>query len=91
MTNCGVSSMAQFFSEVASFDAKTRLPELLREAQAGQRFTITVRGKPVADLVPSVAVAGSGTAASIAAMRAMPRVKGLDAETVQAMIAEGRR
>jgi len=83
--------MAQIFSEVASFDAKTRLPELLREVQAGQRFTITVRGRPVADLVPSVGKAGSGAAAAIDAMRAMPRVKGVDADTVAALIAEGRR
>ena len=30
-----------------------QLPELLREVQKGKRFTITHRGKPVADLVPS--------------------------------------
>lgn len=83
--------MAQSFSEVASFDAKTRLPELLREVQSGQRFTITVRGKAVADLVPSARNVGSGAAAAIAAMRAMPRVKGVDATTVEALIAEGRR
>ena len=37
--------------EIGSYDAKTRLPELLREVQTGQRYTITLRGKPVADLV----------------------------------------
>jgi len=83
--------MDRVFPEVASFDAKTRLPELLREVQAGQRFTITVRGKPVADLVPCAGNVGSGAAAAIAAMRAMPRVKGVDAATVEALIAEGRQ
>lgn len=39
---------------IGAFDAKTRLPELLRAVQKGQRFTITHRGKPVATLAPPV-------------------------------------
>ena len=39
--------------EIGSYDAKTRLPEILRRVEAGEAFTITNRGKPVADLVPS--------------------------------------
>ena len=39
--------------EIGSYDAKTKLPEILRRVEAGERFTITNRGKPVADLVPS--------------------------------------
>jgi len=39
--------------EIGSYDAKTRLPEILRLVEAGQAFTITNRGKPVADLIPS--------------------------------------
>jgi len=39
--------------EIGSYDAKTKLPEILRRVQAGESFTITNRGKPVADLIPS--------------------------------------
>lgn len=39
--------------EVGSYEAKTKLPELLRGIQAGHRYTITLRGEAVADLVPS--------------------------------------
>ena len=39
--------------EVGSYQAKTRLPELLRGVQAGNRPTITVRGAAVAELVPT--------------------------------------
>ena len=39
--------------EIGSYDAKTKLPEILRRVEAGETFTITNRGKPVADLVPS--------------------------------------
>ena len=33
-------------------DAKNRLPEVVRLAEAGELVTITRNGKPVADLVP---------------------------------------
>lgn len=39
--------------EIGSYDAKTKLPELLRRVESGESFTITNRGKPVADVVPS--------------------------------------
>lgn len=39
--------------EIGSYDAKTKLPEILRRVEAGETFTITKRGKPVADLIPS--------------------------------------
>lgn len=39
--------------EIGAYEAKTRLPELLRQVKAGRSFTITNRGEPVADLVPS--------------------------------------
>lgn len=38
--------------EVGAYDAKTRLPELLRQVEAGARFRITNRGRAIADLVP---------------------------------------
>ncbi len=38
--------------EVGSYEAKTKLPELLRGVQTGKRYTITLRGEAVADLVP---------------------------------------
>lgn len=39
--------------EIGSYDAKTKLPEILRRVEAGETFTITKRGKPIADLIPS--------------------------------------
>ena len=39
--------------KVGSYDAKTKLPEILRRVESGESFTITNRGKPVADLIPS--------------------------------------
>ena len=39
-------------NEIGSFEAKTRLAELLRETERGSSFVILRRGKPVARLVP---------------------------------------
>src|SRR5258706_172695 len=39
--------------EVGAYEAKTKLPELLRGVQAGKRYTITHRGEAIADLVPA--------------------------------------
>lgn len=39
--------------EIGAYEAKTRLPELLREVQAGRSYVITVRGRAVAELVPA--------------------------------------
>jgi prevent-host-death family protein len=39
--------------KIGSYDAKTKLPEILRRVEAGESFTITNRGKPIADVVPS--------------------------------------
>ena len=37
---------------VGSFEAKTKLAELLDKVEAGETVTITRRGRPVAQLVP---------------------------------------
>ena len=39
--------------EIDSYDAMTKLPEILRRVEAGESFTITNRGKPIAEVVPS--------------------------------------
>ncbi|RLQ21212.1 type II toxin-antitoxin system prevent-host-death family antitoxin [Seongchinamella sediminis] len=39
--------------EIGSYDAKTKLAEILRRVEAGESFTITNRGKPVAEIIPT--------------------------------------
>lgn len=56
--------------EVGAYEAKTHLAELLRKVRTGQRFTITQRGQPVADLVPAGAEASHAGAAAAQRMRA---------------------
>lgn len=38
--------------EIGAYEAKTKLPEYLRKVAAGERFTITQRGRAVAELIP---------------------------------------
>ena len=51
--------------KIGPYEIKTKLPEILRRVQAGESFTITNRGKPVADILPSGAVSRHKTAAAI--------------------------
>jgi prevent-host-death family protein len=77
--------------EVGSYEAKTKLPELLRGVQSGNRYTITLRGEAVAELVPAE---GNKLSDSVAAvddmldfMHARKRVGGID---LKVLINEGR-
>lgn len=36
---------------IGSYEAKTRLPEILRQVEKGEHFTITRRGVPIARIV----------------------------------------
>lgn len=77
--------------EIGAYEAKTRLPELLRLVKTGRRFTITNRGEAVADLIPSVAAQPRDVRAAVekfeAFLRANPVAKNVD---VKALIEEGR-
>ena len=77
--------------EVGSYEAKTKLPELLRGVQGGNRYTITLRGEAVADLVPAVGSKTIDAGAAVEEMRSFMRsqkaVAGLD---LKALVIEGR-
>jgi len=78
--------------EIGAFEAKNRLSELLRRAEAGEEIAITNRGRIVARLVPPAAVFDQAEARA-AATRIRERRKGmkLGGITVKELIAEGRR
>jgi prevent-host-death family protein len=76
---------------IGAYEAKTKLPELLRQVQAGKRFTITNRGKAIADLIPSEGQPAKDSAAAvdrfIAYMKANPVRARID---IKASIEAGR-
>ncbi len=76
---------------VGSYEAQTKLLELLRSVQTGKRYTITLRGEAVAELVPPQCTQRQDVAAAVEDMRAFMRtrqpVAGLN---LQALNDEGR-
>ena len=77
--------------EIGSFEAKTKLPELLRGVQEGNHYTITLRGKPVAELVPVGSTTAATYAQAVERMQTFRRVKGVSNQDLVEWIAEGRR
>jgi len=75
-------------AEVGAYEAKTHLPRLLDEVEAGSSITITRNGRPVARLTPIVSDAASQAAARILTLR-----KGVQKGklSMRALIDEGRR
>ena len=76
---------------IGAFEAKAQLSRLLRAVEQGEHFTITVRGKPVADLVPHRGHSAQGIAAAVHAMQAFPRIQGVADAEVASFVSEGRR
>lgn len=73
---------------VGSYDAKTRLPELLAAVEGGASFVITRHGRPIARLLPiEPPAAGAAVVEALLAERT-GRVLGVP---VRALVEEGRR
>jgi prevent-host-death family protein len=81
------------YTEIGAFDAKTRLSEILRKVEQGERFTITVRGRAVADVVPTrpprVGPSPEEREAAYQRLR-HPKIEGVSHEQIRAWIEEGR-
>jgi prevent-host-death family protein len=78
------------YTEIGAFDAKTRLSELLRKVDQGERFTITVRGRAVADIVPNQERRRERAAEAVRNLLAMPKIEGISGDTILEWIREGR-
>lgn len=79
------------YTEIGSFEAKAKLSHLLQEVKRGKHFTITLRGHPIADLIPTEQAQVYDAAAAVELMRTIPKITGISADTIADWIAEGRR
>ncbi len=77
--------------EIGAYEAKTKLPELLRQVQAGKRYTITNRGKAVAELGPPASEHRQDAKAAIEAFQAFRKANPVGKKVnIKALIEEGR-
>ncbi len=78
-------------TEIGAYEAKTKLPELLRQVRAGKRFTITNRGEAIADLIPSASGKRKDKSAAVEKFEAFMRDNPVHTiVNVKELIAEGR-
>ncbi len=77
--------------EIGAYEAKTRLPDLLRQVKAGKRFTITNRGEAIADLVPARSARRKDKGAVIERFKSFLHDNPVQGTAnIKALIAEGR-
>jgi len=76
--------------EVGAYEAKTKLPELLRGVQAGKRYTITHRGEAIADLVPAQSLNQHEAAEAVEQMKRFMAESPVKGVNIKELIDEGR-
>ena len=78
--------------EVGTYEAKTRLPELLKRVEAGETVLITRRGKPVARIVSDEEALQARRLAAIERIKQLrSRMANLSVEEIISARDEGRR
>jgi prevent-host-death family protein len=79
-------------NDIALFDAKNRLSELIHRVESGEEIAITRRGKVVARLVPALpAKAGQRALDAVAHLRAIRKGVSLGRLSSRELMREGRR
>lgn len=77
--------------KIGSYEAKTKLPEILRQVRAGHSYTITNRGEDVADLIPSLNLNRKNTDLAVEQIKTLmleKPIKGVN--NIKELISEGR-
>ena len=75
---------------IGAFEAKTKISELLHKVEQGERFTITLRGRVIAELTPPVA-AIRPVPQDVIDRLMHPKIHGISGDEVLSAIREGRR
>ena len=78
-------------SEIGAFEAKTRLPQLLRRVQARERFVITRHNRPVAELIPVRPHDPDKVRSAIESLKAFQETHGLGGLSVRRIVEAGRK
>ena len=76
--------------EIGSYEAKTRLPELLRQVKTGRSFTITNHRKAIADMVPSAGARKKDKVVAAEKLKAFMRADPVCGVNINELIEKGR-
>lgn len=76
---------------IGPYELRTKLSEILRRVQTGETFTVTSRGKPVADLVPSRSASRRKIAAAVRAIKAGMSKTAVSDERLKEYVENGRK
>jgi prevent-host-death family protein len=76
---------------VGAFDAKTHLNQLLKQVSKGETIRITLRGIPVAKLVPAEESEAKDLKQTVREIREIRKGASLKGLTIRELINEGRR
>jgi len=76
---------------VGAYEAKTKLPELLKRVELGEHITIARHGKPIAVLIPAGDYPRRDPAAVVAALKEFAHGRRRGDFDIRAAIDEGRR
>jgi antitoxin (DNA-binding transcriptional repressor) of toxin-antitoxin stability system len=85
-----MSAEAIMSTQIGLFEAKTKLSELVRKVDQGERFTITVRGRVVAELGPPPHSI-KPVPQDVIDRLMHPSIHGISGDEVLEMIREGRK
>ena len=77
--------------QIGAFEAKTHLADLLRRVVGGERITITMRGAPVAMLVPVPGRAKRSREEAAVELQEFRKGRKLEGGTMRGLVEEGRR
>ena len=75
---------------MGAYDAKTRLSELPKRAEKGERIIVTKHGVPVAELVPVPKAEKIPPKEAIAALKSFRKSHRLNGMSIRELIEEGR-
>lgn len=77
---------------IGTFEAKTKLAEILKRVQNGERITITRRGTPIAEIIPAgKRYDKQSVREAIDSLRQLRLGRKLGKLSIREMIDEGRR
>ncbi len=77
-------------TKIGSYEAKTKLPEILRQVKAGKVFTITNRGEDVAELIPSLNMNKKNKDLAVEKIKALMLDNPIRGVNIKDIISEGR-